>query len=84
MPTTKKRLHITLPPELEKLLPVLAKRDNTSEAGKAVELLKIAIELEEDESLNLIAQERDTDNAHFIAHEDAWAWVTTLFTSLMS
>lgn len=72
MPTTKKRLNLTLPPDIEKAIRLLAKRDNTSEAGKAVEMIKMSLELEEDRLLSLIAEERDTPDAQFISHEDIW------------
>lgn len=72
MPTTKKRLNLTLPPDIEKAIRLLAKRDNTSEAGKAVEMIRMSLELEEDRLLSLIAEERDTPDAQFISHEDIW------------
>lgn len=58
MPTTKKRIYITLTPEIEEILKLLAERDNVPQATKAVELLKKAMEEEEDEVLATMAEER--------------------------
>jgi hypothetical protein len=72
MSTTKKRINISLSSELEHALKYLAKRDNVPEATKAVHLLKIAIETDEDDVFNLLAEKRDTKKAKFISHKDAW------------
>ena len=50
----------------------LAKRDQVPEATKAAELLKVAIELEEDQVWDAVASSRDTKNAKFTAHKKAW------------
>ena len=73
MPTTKKRVNISMSPWLEKALGMLAKRDSVPEATKASELLQIAIEIEEDLVFNSIASGRDTKNAKFFSHKKAWA-----------
>lgn len=73
MSTTKKRIAISMPPDVEAALEHLAARDNIPEATKAVNLIKIAIEIDEDEVWNALAQERDTDSASFVSHKDAWA-----------
>jgi predicted Zn-ribbon and HTH transcriptional regulator len=73
MPTTKKRLNVTLSPELEQIIKLLAERDDVPEATKAASLLKTAIEIEEDEILNKLAEARDTKGAKFISHEKTWA-----------
>ena len=72
MPTSKKRLNLTLPEDLEEMLIGFAKRDKMPVAAKAIELLKIAIEIEEDAVWAQLAAERDTPDAKFISHEDAW------------
>lgn len=72
MPTSKKRLNLTLPEDLEEMLIGFAKRDKMPVAAKAIELLKIAIEIEEDAVWAQLAAERDTPDAEFISHEDAW------------
>lgn len=72
MPTSKKRLNLTLPEDLEEMLVGFAKRDKVPVAAKAIEFLKIAIEIEEDAVWARLAAERDTPDAEFISHEDAW------------
>ena len=73
MPTTKKRINITVSPEIEKMLKLLSKRDEVPQATKASDLLRLAIEIEEDEIFNQLAEERDTKDAKFISHNEAWA-----------
>ena len=72
MTTTKKRINITLPEDLELQLKFISKRDLTPIATKAVELLKKAIDIEEDDTLNQIAENRDEKTANFISHDNAW------------
>ena len=72
MSTTKKRINISLSKELEKTIEKLAKRDEVPEATKASELLRLAIEIEEDAIWNEIAKERDTKSARFVSHKKAW------------
>jgi hypothetical protein len=72
MPTSKKRINITLPPDIETALDFLARRDEVPEATKAAQLIKLAIEIDEDDALNKLAQKRDTKKAPFVSHKDAW------------
>ena len=72
MATTKKRLNITLPDDLEKALAYLAKRDAEPQSVKAVQLIRLAVELDEDGILGNLAAARDQKRAKFISHEDAW------------
>lgn len=72
MPTTKKRLNISLTPELERMLEKVAKRDNVPEATKASALLELALEIEEDETYDQIAKKRDTRKSIFVSDVDAW------------
>ncbi len=72
MPTIKKRINITLSPEIEGMLSDIARRDNVPEATKAASLLEIALEIEEDEAWEKMARKRDTKNARFVSHEKAW------------
>ena len=58
---------------LEDAVGKLAKRDQVPMATKAIELLQLAIELEEDQVWNLIASRRDTRDAKFLTHKKAWA-----------
>lgn len=72
MATIKKRINISLPSSLDIMLSRVAKRDNIPQATKAVYLLSIALEIEEDMVLDKIARERDTKNARFLSHKQAW------------
>jgi hypothetical protein len=73
MPTTKKRINISLSPDLDIMLSRVAKRDNLPEATKAVNLLEFALEIEEDLILDKIANDRDTLGARFMTHKQVWA-----------
>jgi hypothetical protein len=68
MPTTKKRINISVPDDIEAILKLLAERDEVPQATKASELLRSAIEIDEDEVFNELAEKRDTKNAKFIPH----------------
>lgn len=76
MPTTKKRINITLTPEIEKLLKLLAQRDDVPEATKAVQLLEKAAQIEEDELWNEISEKRmaeiEEKNLKLIPYEDVF------------
>ena len=48
MATTKRRINISLPGEMDRTLGRLAKRDNMPEATKAIELIHFPLEIEED------------------------------------
>lgn len=73
MPTSKKRIAITLPQEVEEMLSLLAKRDKVPMATKVIQLVRMALEIEEDAVWLAIAEERDTPDAKFISHEKAWS-----------
>lgn len=73
MATSKKRINISLPKDVELVLKVLAKRDNVPTATKAIELIKYAIEIEEDRIWDRLASERDTKDAKFISHKEFWS-----------
>ena len=73
MPTTKTRLNIILSPDVEAVIKKLAARDKISRAGKAAELLRIALEIEEDRVWDERAKERDTKDARLLPHRKAWA-----------
>ncbi len=72
MPTTKKRTNVTLTDDVDSALVYLSKRDDVSKSTKVVQLIKIAIQLEEDEVWNSLAEARDTKKAKFVSHKDAW------------
>ncbi len=54
------------------MLARLAKRDQVPQATKAEELIRFALDLEEDRVLSEIAAERDTPGAKFISHKNTW------------
>jgi len=64
---------MSLPQDIEKALSTLAKRDDVPQAAKALYLIRVALEIEEDDVWNALAEKRDTKNAKFVSHENAWA-----------
>lgn len=72
MPTTKHRINVIIPADIEQSLSALARRERVPEATKASELLRLAIELEEDRVWDNLARERDTKGAKFISHKKVW------------
>ena len=73
MTTTKKRVNVSLSATLESILAKLAKRDQVPQATKAAELIRIGVEIEEDELFDIIASERDKKSVKFVSHKKAWA-----------
>ncbi len=72
MSTTKPRINISLPDEVQKAIVQLAKRDQMPAATKAKHLLEIGLELEEDQAWNQIASIRDDQKSRFITHDKAF------------
>lgn len=72
MATSKKRINISLPYDLETILKHLAKRDQVPQATKAIHLIKMAIEIDEDVVFDRLAAKRDTKNANFLSHDEVW------------
>lgn len=72
MPTTKTRLNIILSPEIEIAIKQLAERDRISRAGKVTELLRAALEIEEDRVWDELVRKRDNRGARFLPHKKAW------------
>lgn len=73
MSTIKKRINISLPASLDTMLSRIARRDNIPQATKAVHLLSIALDIEEDIVFDRIARGRDVKDARFMSHKEAWA-----------
>lgn len=73
MATSKRRINISLPDSVNDALVLLAERDNVPEATKATDLLRLALEIEEDQVWDRIASRRDTKKARFVSHTKAWA-----------
>ena len=72
MATTKKRVNISLSSEMERALTRIAKRDGVPEATKAVELLRVAFEIEEDVVLDRLAGERLKTMKKTLTHKEVW------------
>jgi hypothetical protein len=68
MPTSKKRINISLPEDICNMLEALANRDDVPQATKALHLIQLAIEIDEDEIWNVMAEKRDTKEASFLDH----------------
>lgn len=73
MATNKKRINVTVDSDMEEIIELLAKRDQMSQSAKAVQLMKVAIELDEDEILDQMAEKRDTKDSRFISHDEVWS-----------
>lgn len=72
MSTIKKRINISVSSDVERAVYRLAARDQVPHATKAAELILLALEMDEDHVLDLIAGKRDTKVAKFISHKLAW------------
>jgi hypothetical protein len=73
MATTKRRLNITLSPEVEALISMIAKRDQVPEATKVSELLTISLALEEDKAFSLLGDARLKEKkTNWLSHKDVW------------
>ena len=55
------------------MLSRIARRDNVPQATKAVYLLGLALEIEEDRYFEEIAKKRDVKGARWTSHKSAWA-----------
>lgn len=73
MLATKTRINISLPHDVRRMLERLAKRDEMPQATKAAELLRMALEYEEDAVWDALAGARDRRGAKFVSHHRAWA-----------
>ena len=72
MATTKNRLNITLSKDIEEALKASAKAADVPRSTRATELLKLALEIEEDHLLYDLVEERDTKDAKYISHDKMW------------
>lgn len=72
MPTTKQRINLSVTPEMGHVLEELADRDQTSVATKTLDLLRVALEIEEDIVFTEIVQKREKVKGKFISHDAAW------------
>lgn len=72
MPTTKKRINVSISKDLDEALSTAAKRDGVPEATKAAELLRLGLEIDEDMLLEQIASERYQTAKRFLSHKAVW------------
>ena len=72
MPTLKHRINLSVPEELDKAINLLARRDDMPVASMTIDLLRRAIEIEEDEALLAVAQSREAKKVRFVSHARAW------------
>jgi len=72
MATTKTRINITLSDEMREALAELARRERVPQATKAVKLLAVGLELEEDQAWDTLANKRDIHGARYFSHDKAW------------
>lgn len=72
MSTTKTRINISLPDDVKKVLVNISKRDQMPAATKAVRLMEIGMEVEEDDIWDKIAADRDHKDSTFYSHTEAF------------
>jgi len=75
MPTQNPRINIVLEDALYKKVQLLAEKDNVSLSAKVRDLLKVALEIQEDVVLSAMAEEREEswDESEAMSHDDVWA-----------
>jgi hypothetical protein len=72
MPTQKNRLNLSLPADMETLLKAYAELDGVPVATKAVELLKQALEWQEDRYFDKVATSRKSKDEKLLTHDEVW------------
>ncbi len=72
MSTAKSRINISLPDDVKKVLVSISKRDQMPAATKAVRLIEIGMEVEEDDMWDKIAAGRDQKDSTFHSHTQAF------------
>lgn len=74
MPTQKTRINLTVSEDVERAVQTLAKRDHTTLASKTLELLRSALEIEEDEYLLEVVKGRERTARHgqYLSHKEVW------------
>ena len=75
MPSQKPRINIVLDNFLYQNVRLLAEKDNISLAAKVRDLLKEALEIQEDIALSAFAEEREKswDDSKAPTHNDVWS-----------
>ena len=72
MSTAKSRINVSVSDDVKVALTKLAKRDQLPTATKAVRLIEIGLELEEDEIWDKIAASRDQEVSRFHTHTEVF------------
>ncbi|MEQ1499913.1 MAG: hypothetical protein ABL917_00895 [Parcubacteria group bacterium] len=73
MATTKHRINITADKDIEKALISSAKRDGVPTASKAADLIRLALDIEEDVFFGNLASERlSAKNTKWVSHKNTW------------
>ena len=72
MPTTKQRINLSVTEEIGGVLEKLAIRDQMSVSTKTLELVKAALEIEEDAVFVQLVKNREQSKGKFISHVAAW------------
>ena len=72
MPTTKKRINITIDDELYRSLDKLSKKENGTLSSVSLRLIERAVELEEDLYFSREADKRLAKNEKRVAHSKVW------------
>jgi len=75
MPAKNPRINVVLNDYLYQDVRLLAKRDNVSLSAKVKDLLKEALETQEDIYLVMLAEKREAswDDSAALSHEDIWS-----------
>ncbi len=75
MPTQNPRINIVLDNFLYQNVRLLAKKDNVSLSAKVRDLLKEALEIQEDIALSEFAEEREKswNDSKALTHDDVWS-----------
>ncbi len=75
MPTQNPRINIVLDNFLYQNVRLLAKKDNVSLSAKVRDLLKEALEIQEDIALSGFAEEREKswNDSKALTHDDLWS-----------
>ena len=72
MPTSKQRVNLSIPSEVNVALQRLADKEETTVSAKALSLIVRALDIEEDIVLQGITERRDRKGTHFVSHAGAW------------
>ena len=74
MPTQNPRINVVLDNALYKNIQLLAEKDSVSMSAKVRDLIKEALEIQEDMTLSAFAEEREEtlETAGILSHEEVW------------